>query len=99
MLIASIFFWEETAVTFQIHSGTIMPTLFDMAVIMPLSPLREVFDLTLETNQEFNFNNPSFEQYITDHQNKVNEEDFEIERVAFLPLGFLLSAFAQALCK
>lgn len=67
MLVTLIFFWEGSTNTFQLPCRMITPTLFDVETITCLSPLGEVFNPTLETNLEFNFNIPNFKQYNSNH--------------------------------
>lgn len=48
MLLASIFFWDGSTITFQFPCGMLTPTLLDVAAITRLNPQGENFTPTLE---------------------------------------------------
>lgn len=83
MMLASILFWEGSTNTFQVPYGMITPTLFNVAAITGLLPLGEIFDPTLKSDIEFNFDNPDFKQYIIDHHDKTNATVSDMEHIAF----------------
>ncbi|XP_058771322.1 uncharacterized protein LOC131644752 [Vicia villosa] len=84
MLLASIFFCEGSTNTFHFPCGMMTPTLFDVAAITGLSPLGEVFDPTLPTEMNFNFENATVTKYMQDHHDKSTVEVSDEEHVAFL---------------
>lgn len=61
-------------------------TLFDVAAITGLSPLGEVFDPTLTTENTFSFGWASLLNYIEDHHNKDSVEVSDDEHITFLTL-------------
>lgn len=77
MLLVSIFFWEGLTNTFQFPCGMLIPTLFDVATITCLSPLGEIFTLTLETTNEFTIECFIFKNFIIDNHDKKNDEVFD----------------------
>lgn len=86
MLLASLYFWEGSTNTFQLPCGMLTPTLFDEAAIIGLSPLGEVFDPTLSTENTFTFSRASLHNYIEDHYNKDSVEVSDEEHISFLTL-------------
>jgi hypothetical protein len=62
------------------------PTLFYVAAITGLSPLGEVFDPTLSTENTFSFSRDSLQNYIEDHYNQDSIEVFDEEHIVFLTL-------------
>lgn len=85
MLLTSIFFYEGSTNTFQFLCGMLTPTLFDVASITCLSPLGEIFTLTLEIINEFTIERFSFTNFIIDNHDKKNVEVSNQEHIAFLP--------------
>lgn len=86
MLLASLYFWEGSTNTFQLPCGMLTPTLFDVAAIIGLSPLGEVFDPTLSIENTFSFSRASLQNYIEDHYNKDSVEVSDEEHITFLTL-------------
>lgn len=84
MLLASMYFWEGSTNTFQFPYGMLTPTLFDVAAITGLSPLGEILDPTLPTENGFSFSRGSLQNYIEDHHNKDSVEVSEEEHIVFL---------------
>lgn len=77
MLSASLYFWEGSTNTFQFPYGML---------IIGLSPLGEVFDPTLSTENTISFNRASLQNYIEDHYNKDSIEVSDEELITFLTL-------------
>lgn len=86
MLLASMYFWEGSANTFQLPCGMLTPTLFDMASITGLSPLGETFDPTLSTKNTFSFNHANLQNYIEYHHDQYSAKVSDEEHIAFLTL-------------
>lgn len=86
MLLASLYFWENSTNTFQLPYGMLTPTLFDVAPITGLSPLGEVFEPILSTENTFLFGRACLLNYIEDHHNKDSVEVSDKEHIAFLTL-------------
>lgn len=61
-------------------------TLFDVAAITDLYPLRETVNPTLSTENTFMFGWANLLNYIKDHHNKDSVEESDEEHIAFLTL-------------
>lgn len=88
MLVASLYFWESTTNTFQLPSGMVTPTLFDIADITGLRPTGKNFDSSEsdEDNINFNINCAIFSKYIKNHHVTDTDKVSDEEHIAFLAL-------------
>lgn len=93
MLLSSLYFWEGSTNTFQLPSGMLTPTLFDVASITGLSPLGEIFNPTHSNETKFSFKRPSLKLYIADHHVKYSDEVSDEEHIAFLTLWLYYYVF------
>lgn len=86
MLLASMFFWDGSNNTFQFPCGMLTPCFFDVAAITSVSPLGDIFTLTLETTNEFTIKRFSFNNFIIDNHENKNVEVSDQEHISFLTL-------------
>lgn len=95
MLISTLNFWEGSTNTFQLPCGMITPTLFDVDVITSLILIGGFFDPNLKNKikYSFSFRHPSFNAYIKDHHDQIEE----VSATSILPSSpsdYLTSFFA-----
>lgn len=69
MLVALLYFWENTTNTFQLSCGMLTPTLFDIATINGLRPTGKTFDHNESDEDTISFddNHASLGKYIGDY--------------------------------
>lgn len=99
MLLASLYFKEGSTNIFQLPCGMLTSTLFVVATITGLSPLGEVFDPTLSTENTFSFGRVNLLNYIEDPHNKDSVEVSGEENIIFLTLWIHIMYFVLALCR
>lgn len=87
MLICAFYFWEALTNTFQLPCGMITLTLFNVVAITSLRPIGKTFESSLKKNikPNFSFEHPSFNAYIKDHHDQI-EEVYDYEHISFLTL-------------
>lgn len=88
MSLDELYFWEVLTNTFQPYCGMVTPTLFDVAVITGLRATNEVFNPTIQKQNNIGFNSKcaSFTNLIFDHFDKTIKEFFDEEHIVFLYL-------------
>src|ERR1051325_3831483 len=87
LLLASLYFWDNTYNIFHLPYGMLTPTFFDIAAITRLSPIGETFDPNEDADNliDFDVRHASFSKYITFYHS-AEEEVSKVEHIAFLAL-------------
>lgn len=88
MLLASLYFWDDTHQTFHFGCGMMTPSLFDLASIVGLKPFGEEFDPFFLTEYSIGFevSRAAYNTHINYYHDKSSAEVSDVEHIAFMAL-------------